>query len=113
MKKKINLLEVIPFRSEGVNTEEENNLAVIVFPRFKYAWMYKLPIFKSVSPVIRVRLEEHGTAVWRLIDGKRNVQEITVLLAEHFNREKNYEARVSVFIGQLRKDGFVRYRIYS
>lgn len=108
-KDKISLLDVVPCKKEHIITEEEGELSVIAFPRFKRAWIAKYLLPKGMSPYIRVRLEEHGTAVWKLIDGKRTVHEIISLLADHFEQQKNYEQRVTTFITQLRKDGFILY----
>lgn len=106
---KTNLLDVIPFRSENITTERDSDGTVIIaFPRFKYEWMCRLLLPKGMSPDIHVCLEENGTAVWELIDGKRSVREIVSLLAEHFHNEENYEGRVTAFIIQLQKDGFIR-----
>lgn len=38
-KEKINLLEVIPCRSEHITAEREGETIVLSFPRFKYPWM--------------------------------------------------------------------------
>lgn len=39
-KEKINLLDVIPFRSENITAEKGSDGTVtIAFPRFKYEWM--------------------------------------------------------------------------
>lgn len=111
MKEKINLLDVIPCKGEHILTENEGELSVIAFPRFKRAWMRKYLLPKGMSPYIRVRLEEHGTAVWNLIDGKRTVREIIQLLSGHFEDEENYDSRVTIFITQLRKDRFIKYII--
>ncbi len=111
MKEKINLLDVIPCRAEHIMTEKEGELSVIAFPRFKRAWMRKFLLPKGMSPYIRVRLEGHGTAVWDMIDGKRTVREIILLLSEHFDNEENYDIRVTTYITQLRKDGFIKYII--
>ncbi|NDV81117.1 PqqD family protein [Bacteroides sp. 51] len=108
---KINLLDVIPSRAEHILTENEGELSVIAFPRFKRAWIRKYFLPKNMSPYIRVRLEEHGSAVWNLIDGKRTVREIIQLLSDYFGNEENYEQRVTIYITQLRKDGFIRYSI--
>ena len=108
-KEKINLLEVVPFRSTHITTEWEDDNIVLVFPRFKYEWMKRLMLPKGLSSDIRVRLEEHGTAVWKLIDGERCVNEIIEELAEHFNHEENYESRVTAYIAQLQKDGLIIY----
>jgi len=109
MKHKINLLDVIPCRADHILTENEGELSVIAFPRFKSAWMRKFLLPKGMSPYIRVRLEEHGTAVWNLIDGKRTVKDIIELLADHFTEEEDYGSRVTIYITQLRKDKFIKY----
>ena len=98
-KEKINLLEVIPCRSEHITAEREGETIVLSFPRFKYPWMQRFLVPK---------LEEHGTAVWELIDGKRNVREIIEKLADHFQYEEGYESRVSAYLSQMQKDGFIK-----
>ena len=40
-KEKINLLEVIPCRSEHITAEREGETIVLSFPRFKYPWMQR------------------------------------------------------------------------
>ena len=64
---KVSLLDAIPVRCDHILTEWEGDYAVISYPRFKYEWMRRLLLPKSMSPDIHVRLEEHGSAVWRLI----------------------------------------------
>lgn len=76
--------------------------------RFKYEWMRRFLLPKGMSADIHVKLEEHGTAVWRLIDGQRTVQEIISLLAGHFRDDDNYPFRVTKYIMQLQKDGFIQ-----
>lgn len=109
MKEKINLLDVVPFRSEHITTERESDgTIVIAFPRFKSTWMRKYLLPKKMSPFIHVRLEEHGAAVWELIDGTLTVGDIIEKLAAHFQEETNYESRITTYILQLQKDGFIR-----
>ena len=101
VKEKINLLDVIPFRSENITAEKGSDGTVtIAFPRFKYEWMRRFLLPKGMSADIHVRLEDHGTAVWELIDGKRTVRRIIEELAEHFNYEENYESRITAYITQ-------------
>lgn len=73
---KVSLLDAVPVRCDHILTEWEGDYAVISYPRFKYEWMRRLLLPQSMSPDIHVRLEEHGSAVWRLIDGRRTVREI-------------------------------------
>ena len=70
--------------------------------------MQKYFVPKNKSATIHIRLDEHGTAVWNLIDGKRTINEISETLAAHFNCEENYEYRIVTFILQLQKQGFVK-----
>lgn len=108
---KISLLDAVPVCSPHVTTEWKEEGAVLSFPRFKRAWMRRFLLPKGMSPDIHVTLEEHGTAVWRMIDGRRTVQEIVDALAGHFQNEEGYPARVTAYVMQLRKDGFVRLKI--
>lgn len=110
-KEKINLLEVIPCRNEHITAEWEGETIVLSFPRFKYAWMQRFLVPKGMSRELHVHLEKHGTAVWEMINGKRTVGEIIEKLADHFHDEVGYESRVSTYIYQLQKDGFVRFTI--
>ena len=107
-KKKINLLEVIPCRSKHITAVKEGEEPSLSFPRFKRSWMNRYLVPKGMSKEIHVRLEEHGTAVWELIDNKRTVQDIIEKLADHFHHEAGYESRVSVYLSQLQKDGFIK-----
>ncbi|MEY8687092.1 PqqD family protein [Bacteroides sp. AN502(2024)] len=107
-KEKINLLEVIPCRSEHITAEREGETIVLSFPRFKHPWMQRFLVPKGMSKELHVRLEEHGTAVWELIDGKRTVREIIEELAVHFQHEEGYESRVSAYLSQMQKDGLIK-----
>ena len=73
---KVSLLDAVPGRCGHITTEWEGECAVLAYPRFKYEWMRRFLLPKGMSPDIHVRLEEHGTAVWNLIDGHRTVREI-------------------------------------
>ncbi|MEL5893195.1 PqqD family protein [Bacteroides sp. GD17] len=108
---KISLLDAVPVRCGHITTEWEGECAVLTYPRFKYEWMRRFLLPKGMSPDIHVKLEEHGTAVWNMIDGRRTVREIISLLAEHFEGEENYPSRVTTYVMQLRKDGFVQLTI--
>ena len=97
-KGKVNLLDTVPVQCGHITTEWEGEYAILSFPRFKYDWMRRFLLPKSMSADIHVKLEEHGTAVWRLIDGNRTVQEIISLLTDHFQNEDNYPSRVTTYI---------------
>lgn len=111
IKGKINLLDAVPVQCEHITTEWKGECAVLTFPRFKYEWMRRFLLPKDMSPNIHVRLEEHGSVVWRSIDGQRTVQEIISMLAGYFQDEKTYPSRVATYVMQLQKDGFIQLRI--
>lgn len=108
---KISILDAVPVCSPHVITEWREEGAVLSFPRFKRAWMRRFLLPKGMSPDIHVTLEEHGTAVWRLIDGRRTVQQIIEALAPHFQGKEGYSSRITTYVMQLQKDGFVRLTI--
>ncbi|MDR0437323.1 MAG: PqqD family protein [Bacteroidales bacterium] len=110
MSKKQNLFDLIPEIDERLTTEKEGELSVIAFPRFRNKFVQKYLVPKNKSAIVRVRLDEHGTAVWKLIDGHRTVGKIAEMLAERFNHEENYEYRIAQFVAQLYKQGFLKSR---
>ncbi|MCC8188579.1 MAG: PqqD family peptide modification chaperone [Bacteroides sp.] len=108
---KINLLEVIPYRNERISVAREGECIRLGIPRFKRQWMQRFLLPKGMSPFVHVTLEEHGTEVWELIDGKRTVGEIIALLGDYFQHQEGYDARVTAYITQLRKDNLIGYRL--
>ena len=108
---KVSLLDAVPVRCGHIMTEWEGECVVLAYPRFKYEWMRRFLLPKGMSPDIRVTLEEHGTAVWNMIDGQRTVDEIIFQLAGHFEGVEDYASRVTTYVMQLRKDGFIQLRI--
>ena len=105
---KKNLFDLVPVISEHITTGKEGELSVITFPRFMSKFMQKYFVPKNKSATIHIRLDENGTAVWDLIDGKRTIREIAELLAEYFRNEENYEYRIAAYFTQLYKQGFVK-----
>lgn len=108
---KISILDAVPVCSPHVTTEWREEGAVLSFPRFRHAWMRRFLLPKGMSSHIHVSLEEHGSAVWRMIDGRRTVQEIIEALAPHFQGEEGYSSRITTYVMQLQKDGLVRLKI--
>lgn len=110
-KDKINLFDVVPSVCEHITTGKENNISVISFPRFPNKFMQRCLASFAKSKFICIRLDEDGSAVWELIDGKRTVRDISSELAGYFENAENYETRVTLFISQLRANGFIKYKM--
>ncbi len=109
--KKISILEVIPFHSEKITTSRKGELVVLTYPRFRSRFAQRWLTSKYFPSHITIRLEQHGSAVWELIDGKRTVSEIITLLADHFKEDPHYGVRVIQYIFQLHKDKLIDYQV--
>lgn len=87
--------------------EEQNGKVSVVVPKFSNpkfnAWF-----LGRRSQNFIVRLDEHGSAVWRLIDGERNVGEISRALQEQ-NLDEAVE-RVTKFLTVLYEQRFITFR---
>ena len=105
-----NLFDLVPVIVPHIQTETVGDRCVIVFSRFRNKWMLKYLTPRNRSPLIHIRLDDHGSAVWRLIDGSRTVASITETLAPHFGDSPNYELRIAEFITQLQKQGYIELR---
>ncbi len=105
-KQEQNFLDMIPVPSLRIKTVYENGLATLVTPRFSKEWMARFFLFGKKNEV-RISLDENGSQVWQVIDGKRNVREILQELSGTKEKEKNYEDRVVLFLQQLTGHGFL------
>ena len=94
-KEKINLLDVIPCRSEHITVEREGETIVLSFPRFKYTWMQRFLVPKGMSKELHVHLEEHGTVVWELIDGKQTCIYLSLSVTERRFYKISFPHRVT------------------
>jgi|WetSurMetagenome_2_1015567.scaffolds.fasta_scaffold38905_4 hypothetical protein len=90
------------FRAESyVTGKDKEGMIVVVIPRFKSGVMRRWMKQIGRDPDFKIKLDEHGSAVWRLIDGKHDVSEIIAELAGHFDNEKDYEYRIIKFLQTL------------
>jgi len=102
--KKANYLDLTPMR---VEKEEiiDNNLVVILIPKFKSQWAGKHLVPKLKAPYIKLKLDELGSASWLLMDGEKKVDQIALELAEKFDDKnqanESYEARLIKFLTLL------------
>jgi len=105
--KAANYLELTPLRLKGEEITEEN-LVNIIIPKFqnKFAARFVVPYMKS--PIIKLKLDELGSAAWMLIDGKRKVAEIAQLLLEKFgDKIEPVNERLTKFLTGLYEQQFI------
>ncbi len=103
----VNLLDLIPERTHAFRDEENGTITVFV-PRFGNGKVGRfLQTFVGKSP-ISLHLDEIGTAVWRLCDGRRSVYEIGGCLEREFGGrvEPVYE-RLGVYLRQMKRAGII------
>lgn len=109
----VNLLDLIPERMIEHEVGDDN-LVTLLAPRFKSAFMRKWLQPRLKRPFLKVKLDEIGSAVWLLCDGKRSVKEIAHPLRERFKEkiEPCYD-RLGLFMRNLEANHFICYVNYE
>jgi hypothetical protein len=105
-----NYLTMIPVRKIIEFNEEDGKIDLLI-PKFKHlTFLYNL--FPK-SKHFKIHLDDLGSQVWRLIDGKRTVQEVCSLLNEFLVRNEKpsaqIEERVTKFLSDLYRNGFINF----
>jgi hypothetical protein len=101
-----NIAFCIPRACVGHEADEAGTVKLLV-PRFRAGWMQWLQK-RLRKPHIRVSLDEIGSAVWGLIDGRRTVVEIGEELERRFGeRIRPTHERLGFFFGMLRRNKLV------
>ncbi|PKL81583.1 MAG: PqqD family protein [Ignavibacteriae bacterium HGW-Ignavibacteriae-3] len=105
-----NYLELTPLRIKSEEVNEEN-LVNIVIPKFANKFAAKFIVPKLKSPVIKIKLDELGSAVWLLIDGKRSVAQIARLLTEKFgDKIEPVNERLPKYLTGLYEQQFITFQ---
>lgn len=108
--KNANYLEVTPVRvlSEEI---DENSLVTLLIPKVtnRIAKKYFEPMLKS--PVIKLKLDEIGSASWLAIDGKKKVSEIASELVQKFGDKIDpVEERLTKYLTTLYEQRFITFQ---
>ncbi len=105
-KKDKNLLTLVPNRIREFEMEGEK--AVILLPRFSSGWPARHIQPRLKKPTMKVKLDEIGTMVWELVDGRRTVLEITEKVGERFGeRVTPPHERVGMFVTMMKTEGMI------
>lgn len=107
-----NLLDMIPVRKCKWTRQKNDKTRVrILKSRFKTKFGARLGKKLSVKDSINVNLDDYGTAVWRIIDGKLTVREIADILKTQFSDEvEPLYPRLGVFIRILDTHKFITFK---
>lgn len=109
---KDNFLLYIPVKNHN-NWSQKDNVIYLVFKHDKLierfaAWLTNKPTIRDI------KLDNLGTKVWQLIDGKNDIFKIGQLLQQEFGEscEPVYE-RLIVYIRYLNRRGWIKFKSSS
>jgi hypothetical protein len=86
----------------------EEGQVKLLLPRFRAPWMQWLQKRLKKRPYIRLKLDEIGSAVWKLMDGQKTVHEIGNLLEQELGEKvQPVHQRLGFFLGMLKRNKFV------
>jgi hypothetical protein len=102
-----NLLTLKPRRAvEWV--EGDNGLVVILFPKFRNRFLvsWLLPMLSKKN--FRIKLDAHGSFLWRQFDGSTNVEEMGARMGREFGKDAEpVFDRIAKFLQKLEKEKFI------
>lgn len=98
-------------RNEEFKWETTDESSIIIY-RTNKRWMERVTQVLLKKPkVTRIELEEYGTFIWPLIDGKRSIYDIAQLVKEEFGEKSEpvYE-RVAKYFKSMEATRLVQMR---
>lgn len=107
---KKNFMDFIPVCNPAYTWEadKKGKVTVHVANRGFYNWIAQ-KLFKR-PPVSHIDLDEYGSYVWRQMDGKRNVHEISKLVSAQFGKDAEpVVPRLVKYIQILYQNKFIGY----
>lgn len=106
----VNLLQLIPVQNT-LSEKTEEGLYVLLKPKYRHPWMVKHILPRLKSPHYKIRLDDIGSFIWGLCDGRQTVKEISGKLTEQFGDkvEPLYE-RLATFFQSLEKNTFITFK---
>ena len=106
-KKSVNLFALKPLRTLKWETRD-NELIVLLIPKFRNRLAKKWFVPMLARPHIRVKLDAFGSYLWSRCDGNTTVEEIGEQMARKFGEpvEPLYD-RIGKFVQTLARDKFI------
>jgi hypothetical protein len=104
----VNLLDLTPRRT--ADWSEQDGIVVIARRAPKRGWRTPLAWIGYRMSVKRVRLDDVGSFVWKLLDGRYTVAEVADALREEFgHRVEPAEERLGEMVRMLHDGGLITY----
>ncbi len=108
----VDFMVLVPEKACGWAPGERWDQVIVLQPRFKSGLLGRFlqPRLKAEKMHFRIPLEERGSFLWNLMDGRRTVGELT----EAFGREFPAEAdqmpeRVATYLYQMADNDLIRF----
>ena len=104
-----NYLEFVPVRQIGRFSEDENGVITLEIENKGVFNRIAQKLFKKPK-ISYIHLDETGSFVWPLIDGKRDITELGKFVEEHFGEKAHplYE-RLAQYFKILESYGFIKF----
>lgn len=106
----INLLDLIPVQNIQ-SVQNEKGHFVLLKPKYSHPLLVKHLLPRLKKPHYKINLDEVGSFIWNLCNGKNTVKEIGEKLKENFGSRIDplYE-RLSLFLQNLEKNRFITFK---
>lgn len=106
--KKDNYLELIPVKNDKFNSRiSEESIVSIIIKRDGFVDKLVRPFAKTPKEMV-IDLDRIGSFIWNTIDGKKDIEEISRLVENHFGEEiQPLIQRLGKYINLLRNNSFI------
>ncbi|HDO19106.1 MAG TPA: PqqD family protein [Thermoplasmatales archaeon] len=101
-------LKLKPLRKDFEWQEDEGKIKIIV-PKFKTKIGKKFCELLGREPTFTANLDERGSLIWKLCDGRHTVEEILENLKKNFPDEENIEQRLFYYLYMLKRLDYIIY----
>jgi hypothetical protein len=110
MAKELNLYDLVPARTCD-HRERDDGTVDVVMPRYGGGALGRFLGGFVRNRSVHVHLDDIGTGVWRLCDGRHTVHEIGESLHRQFGERIDpvYD-RLELFLRQMKKSGMIEFR---
>lgn len=103
----LNLWDLKPKRNAEWEMTNEGKIVVLV-PKFRNPFLVKYILPVLAKPFFRIKLDDVGTMIWQLSDGKTPVSSIADALVNTFGQSVDpVENRINHFLNQLERGDLI------
>ncbi len=108
----VDYMTLVPSHALEWVEDEESGAIHVKMPRYSDPIFSRLlqPRLRESKKHLKVPLENRGTFLWRLIDGKRSVADLVqAFVADHPDDQDNAAERVSMYLHAMYDNKFIKY----